>query len=300
MALGALLTGLLLPRACGLKFTDDEASSTNAAGSVESSAAPSPPTGTPAGTTTATPTATPTAMPNASQGSSSANPSEPKIEGNGPLVINVGKSSLMQCQDPPATELKPSKCGDPMLDAAIAPKLEQLSACPGSEGLSGRLQIGVDVNFQAHSLRIIAGKSSMLARVGRRDEHAIEPILNCLRASLKDFMQSADATLPRDHARYLLFFPVTLATSPVAPAMASASMGAQATLTTERSMSGSAKVEVDAAIVRDAPNINGQLKGRLSRGTVVSTVGLSGNWYHIKFGEADSQDGWMFRNNIGR
>jgi len=52
--------------------------------------------------------------------------------------------------------------------------------------------------------------------------------------------------------------------------------------------------------VRDAPSTSGQPIGRLSRGTKVTTIGTSANWFHVKFGDNDAQEGWIFRTNIGR
>jgi hypothetical protein len=208
-------------------------------------------------------------------------------------VITVGKATLMHCQDPPAAELKPSKCGEPVLDPIVAPKIEQLATgCPALSGVSGRLQVGVDLNFKTQALKLTAGKNSALQRAGKRDEKAIDPILACLRTSLKDVLVSTEGAPAREHARYVLFFPVTL-TSPSGAAAPSPSAS-------EKVATGTAKVEVNTAIVRDAPNTTGQPIGRLSRDTRVTIVGTSGNWFHIRFGENDAQEGWVFRANLGK
>jgi hypothetical protein len=266
----ALVVGWLWPRACGLRFGGEEETPT-AASAVPSGEAPS------------------AEPPAADAGRPAPTSNEPP-----PIaVVTVGKSVLMHCQDPPAGDLKPSKCGEPALDSLVAPKLEQLSSCPTAAGLTGRLQVGVDLNFKTLALKVTAGKSSAIYRQGKRDDKAIEPLLACLRNSLKDVVAAGDTAAAREHARYVHFFPLTI-TSPagVAPAPSATA--------SEKSMSGVAKVEVDTAIVRDAPNTNGQPIGRLSRGTRVTTVGASGNWYHIKFGDNDAQEGWIFRTNIGK
>lgn len=273
MAGVALVAGWFWPRACGLRFTGEEEAPT-AASAVPSGEAPPVPSGEPP--------------------SADAGRPAPSTNDNPPVaVVTVGKSVLMHCQDPPAADLKPSKCGEPALDSLVAPKLEQLSSCAAIAGLTGRLQVGVDLNFKSLALKVTAGKSSAIYRGGKRDDKAIEPLLSCLRTSLKDVVSQGDTASAREHARYVLFFPVTI----TSPAGVSPS---PSTTASEKTVSGVAKVEVDTAIVRDAPNTNGQPIGRLSRGTRVTTVGASGNWYHIKFGDGDAQDGWIFRTNIGK
>ena len=270
MAAAALVVGWFWPRACGLRFGGDEEVPV-AASAVASELPPAEP---------------PAVTADAGRPPSSTEPSSI-------AVVTVGKSVLMHCQDPPGGDLKPSKCGEPALDSLVAPKLEQLSSCPSAAGLTGRLQVGVDLNFKTLVLKVNAGKSSALYRAGKRDEKAIEPLLGCLRSSLKDVVQPGEAATAREHARYVLFFPVTI----TSPAGATPAPSATAS---EKTVSGVAKVEVDTAIVRDAPNTNGQPIGRLSRGTRVTTVGASGNWYHVRFGDNDAQDGWIFRTNIGK
>ena len=224
--------------------------------------------------------------------SAPATPESPDV-----AAVAVGKSTLAHCQDPPTAELKPSKCGDHAFDGTVVAKLQALSSCPAAAGVTGKLSIGVDVNFKTSALKVTAAKSSVIQRGGRRDDKAIEPILACLRASLKELAGApADSGATREHARYVVYYPVTI-TAPAggtsAPAPSSSAPG-------EKAATGSATVQVDTAIVRDAPHMTGQPIGRLSRGTKVTTIGTAGHWYHVRFGENDAQDGWVFRTNIGK
>ncbi len=263
--------GFLLPRACGLEFKAE------AEPAATSSVAEPVPSAEPSASASVAPVATV--------------PTEPPSLAN----VVVGKSTLMHCQDPPAAELKPSKCGEPGLDPVLLPKLEQLGRCPAAAGVTGKLALHVDLDFKKQVAKVVAGKGSATTKNGKRDDKAIEPLLQCLRTALKDVVQPSDGPgTARDHARYVVSYPLTLSVT-VAGASASAAPGDKEKVTT-----GSATVQVDTAIVRDAPSTSGQPIGRLSRGTKVSTVGTSGNWYHIKFGENDAQDGWIFRTNIGK
>jgi len=269
------LLGFFLPRACGLDFkAEPEVPSTASSASAEPA-----------------PSVEPSAVTSAPSTTPSTVPTEPPQL----ALVAVGKSTLMHCQDPPAAELKPSDCGEPALDPVLVPKIEALGRCPAAAGITGKLALHVDLDFKKQVAKVVAGKGSATTRNGKRDDKAIEPLLQCLRASLKEFVTTPESPAPaRDHARYVLSYPVTL-TASGSPAGASSNPTEK-----DKSAVGSATVQVDTAIVRDAPTTSGQPIGRLSRGTKVSTVGTSGNWYHIKFGENEAQEGWIFRTNIGK
>lgn len=268
----ALAIGILWPRACGVKFGGEPAEEITA--TAAPSTEPTPP------------------EPTIAADAGAPAPSEAGVEASSLATVLVGKSTLMQCADPPAADLKPSKCGEHGLDPQVVPKLETLASCPAVAGVAGKLALSVDLNFKTQIVKVVAGKGSSTIKNGKRDDKAIEPLLSCVRASLKELLTGEGAPKP-EHLRYLLAYPVTITAQTAAP-MASASVEK------EKAASGVATVQVDTAIVRDAPSTNGQPIGRLSRGTKVSTIGTSGNWYHVKFGDNDAQEGWIFRTNIGK
>ncbi|MGZ3424314.1 MAG: SH3 domain-containing protein [Polyangiales bacterium] len=268
----ALAAGVLWPRACGLKFGEEEAP-------AAASAAPSNEPAAPPEVTAPVPSASATPPPA---------PESPTL-----AAIAVGKSTLMHCQDPPAGELKPSKCGDPGLDPQIVPKLEALATCAAIANVTGKLALTIDLDFKKPASKVVAGKGSQTNKNGKRDDKAIEPVLACVRASMKELTETGTA---HEHQRYVIAYPVTIS----AHAGAAAPSASLAPVEKEKPSSGTATVQVDTAIVRDAPSTNGQPIGRLSRGTKVTAVGTSGNWYHVKFGEGDAQEGWIFRTNIGK
>lgn len=277
IAVVAATAGVLWPRACGLRFADapDEGPGAQAS-AVPSSEVPPP-----------AESASVVAPADAGPAPSATVTNEPPSLG----TVVVGRSTLMHCQDPPAAELKPSKCGEHGLDPLLVPRLEALASCPAVAGVSGKLALSLDLDFKKQALRVLAGKGSSTQRNGRRDDKAIEPLLQCLRASLKEMLAATGTTAPA-HARWVLAYPVTIT--------AHAAAAAAPTVEKEKAAAGVATVQVDTAIVRDAPNTNGQPIGRLSRGTKVSVIGTAGSWYHVKFGENDAQEGWIFRTNIGR
>lgn len=269
----ALTIGILWPRACGLKFGGEPAEELAASASPSNEPAP----------------VEPSAVANVDAGPPPATDggAEPPSLAN----VLVGRSMLMQCADPPGADMKPSKCGEHGLDPQVVPRLEQLASCPAVAGVAGKLALSVDLNFKTQAIKVLAGKGSSTSKNGRRDDKAIEPLLMCLRAGLKELLAGEGAPKP-EHGRYLLAYPVTITTQAAAAPSASVEK--------EKAASGVATVQVDTAIVRDAPSTNGQPIGRLSRGTKVSTIGTSGNWFHVKFGENDAQEGWIFRTNIGK
>jgi hypothetical protein len=275
VAVVALTAGMMWPRACGVKFGGE------AAEEPAASAAPSnePPPVEPSVTA-----ALDAGPPPLADGGS-----EPPALAN----VLVGKGTLMHCADPPGADLKPSKCGEHALDPHIVPKLETtLGNCAAVTGVAGKLALSLDLNFKTQAIKVLAGKGSATTKNGKRDDKAIEPLLTCVRSSLKELLAAESAPKP-EHARYVLAYPVTITaqTAPAAPA---------ASVEKEKATTGVAVVQVDTAIVRDAASTSGQPIGRLSRGTKVSTIGTSGNWFHVKFGENDAQEGWIFRTNIGK
>jgi hypothetical protein len=277
----ALFAGLFVERTCARALTvegGDEATaaSVDPSAGVEGSASEVP------STNTSPPPVT------------SATAAQPSSDAPGYAIVTVGKSSLVRCQDPPGADLLPSKCGDPALDSVVVPKLEALGACAATTGVTGRLSITLDASFKSQTLRLIAGPRSSISRTGRRDDRAIEPILACARVALADLVKPPADSPPREHGRYVVSYPVTFA-SPAASAPTAPSAVAQ-----EKPASGSAMVQVDTAIVRDAPNTSGAPVGRLSRGTKITLVGTVGHWYHVKYGDNEAQDGWIFRSNIGK
>ena len=269
----ALAAGILWPRACGLKFGGEPAE--EPAASAVASNEPPPPE----------PSVVPSVAP----------PPTASVGNEAPALANVlvGKSTLMQCSDPPAADMKPSKCGEHGLDPHVVPKLEQLASCPAVAGVSGKLALSVDLNFKTQAIKVLAGKGSSTNKNGKRDDKAIEPLLACMRTSLKELLASESAPKP-EHLRYQLAYPITIT------AQATTAPATSGSVEKEKAASGVATVQVDTAIVRDAPSTSGQPIGRLSRGTKVSTIGTSGNWFHIKFGDNDAQEGWIFRTNIGK
>ncbi len=270
VAVVALAVGVLWPRACGIRFGE---------GTSEETAA------------SATPSAEPVPAPAVTGAPSGTVPSVAPPTTDAPALANVlvGKSTLLRCQDPPAAELKPSKCGEHGLDPALVPRIEQLGSCPAAAGVNGKLALTIDLDFGKQAAKVVAGKGSATHKHGKRDDKAIEPLLACLRASLKSYV-AAPAT--HEHKRWVIAYPETITAGAATPPPASVEK--------EKSASGVSTVQVDTAIVRDAPSTNGQPIGRLSRGTKVTTIGTAGNWFHIRFGEGDAQEGWIFRTNIGK
>ncbi len=273
----ALGLGFWAPRACGLKFAAPEEEGATAAASGEPVPSNEPPP-----VVTAASTGAPVAT---------IIPADP----NALAIVTVAKSTLMRCGDLPGKDLKPSRCGDPLLDGVVMPKLESLGQCPAAANVVGRLSVSVEIDFLKKAVKVTAGKSSV-KKAGVPNDKAIEPLLSCLRPSVQSIFESD--TTKRDHARYTIAYALTLA-----PTAASAGSGAPSpsgSVAAEKSASGTAKVEVDMALVRDQPNPNAALLGRLARGTTVSLTGVAGHWYHIKFGDGDSKEGWIFRTNIGK
>jgi hypothetical protein len=62
---------------------------------------------------------------------------------------------------------------------------------------------------------------------------------------------------------------------------------------------GTAQVEWEVAIVRDAPK-TGKVIARLPRGTPLRVGPAKDGWYPAKYGDGFAGDGWIYRGAIGR
>ena len=266
----ALVAGWFWPRACGYHPVAD-ADETAAASSAEP--APS--------------VEQPPLVAETDAGSEDAAPQPPAV-----ATVTIGKSMLMHCDDPPGPVLKPSKCGDPLLDGIVVQRLEELASCPAATRVVGRLSVTLEIDLVGNVVKVTAGKSSV-KKDGRPNDKAIEPLLACLRTSLKDVTTAAEGTGKRDHARYVLSYPVSVA------AIGGGATVSSGAVPTEKPAPGTATVTIDAAVVRNGPSLDAPLVGRLTRGTKVTTVGVAGNWYHINFGD-DAKSGWIYLHSIGK
>jgi hypothetical protein len=179
-------------------------------------------------------------------------------------------------------------------DRVAREHLRELSACPGTEGASGVLSLGFELDFGGDKIKNIqSGKSTSL------EQDAVDKLLACAR---ERFSNVSLVGIPHEQELYTLYYRLELLPTSSAkttktgdePAGASsASADVEAT-----PASGRATVSWDVALVRAAPARDGEVRARVLSGTRVVVTGKSGDWFRVKY-DAKGNQGWVYRTAIG-
>ena len=209
--------------------------------------------------------------------------------------MSVAHGAVFSCKTASGDSLKGADCGAvPGLDGVVLPRLRKLADCPEASAAGGKVRLVVRADFARDALAVDLGHEHGAPAAG--------PLLACARSALAS--ASLDG-IAHDNPRYSVAYAVTLGappgtdaspaaapTSTVAPTSAPASGAAAAA-------DGTAQIEWDVAIVRDAPK-TGKIVARLQRGTSVRLGAAKDGWYPIKYGDGFAGDGWIYRGAIGR
>ena len=202
-------------------------------------------------------------------------------------AVAVSPGAIVHCHD--AKDDAKEDCGSLEFDPIAVPKIKALAQCPASNGLTGKLSIGFDVDFHKKAVKVQLGKSTTLPR------DKAEALIRCADTA---FDKVSLGEVPHEHRRYTVFYVASFSTpnkaEPVAdkPTVEGPVAG---TTTSESPANGTAAVGWDVAIVRDAPK-TGTIVGRVLRGSKVKVVAHQGEWYRVQYG---SIEGWVYRGTIG-
>jgi len=269
--------GVAWPRLAGVRLGPSVPDSPTASASES---APPPPVGAPSPPRVAP--AVPAALP---QPVASAPASPPSAAAPAPAAsvrVSVAHGAVFSCKTAGGESLKGADCGSlSALDGVVLPRLRRLADCPDVAGSSGKVRLVVRADFARDALAVELGHD--------RSAPAAGPLLACAKSAL------ASATLDgvaHENPRYGVAYVVTLG-APSAPDPGSAAPAAAAP------SDGTAQVEWDVAIVRDAPK-TGKVLARLQRGTPVHVGTSKDGWYPVKYGDGFASDGWVYRGAIGR
>jgi hypothetical protein len=221
----------------------------------------------------------PSALAASPSGATPGSPASP-----GAVRVSVAHGTVFSCKTASGDALKGAECGAvPGLDGLVLPRLRKLADCPDAAGTTGKVHLVVRADFARDALAV---------ELGHDHGAAAGPLLVCAKSAL------ASATLEgiaHDNPRYSVAYAVTFGASgsPTAAEPAPAPASAPAA-------DGTAQVEWDVAIVRDAPKTTGKALARLPRGTPLHIGAAKDGWYPIKYGDGFTSDGWVYRGAIGR
>jgi hypothetical protein len=285
IAVAGFVIGVAWPRLAGVRLGPSVPEGTSA--TVAESAAPAASAASRGAAPPAAPAATPSAPASAAPAPAAA------IAGSAPRVT-VAHGAIFSCKNAGGEVFKGGDCGAlPGLDALVVPRLRKLADCSDAASTAGKLNLVVRADFGRDALRIDLGRD--------RGVSTAEPLLVCAKTALASVSLEGVA---HDHARYSVAYAVTFAGAPApagpaptaslsTPAAPAAAAGAPAT------SDGTAQVEWEVAIVRDAPR-TGKVLARLQRGTAVHIGSMRDGWFPVKYGDGFTSDGWVYRGAIGR
>jgi Bacterial SH3 domain len=208
--------------------------------------------------------------------------SSPPASSPGAVRVSVAHGAVFSCKTASGDSLKGADCGAlPGLDGLVLPRLRKLADCPDAAGTNGKVHLVVRADFARDALAVELGHDHGGPTAG--------PLLVCAKSAL------ASATLDgiaHDNPRYSVAYTATFG----APAAAAATEAPPAAAPAD----GTAQVEWDVAIVRDAPKTTGKALARLPRGTPLRIGSSKDGWYPVKYGDGFTSDGWIYRGAIGR
>jgi len=214
-------------------------------------------------------------------GPSPVAPSATAASSPGGVRVSVGRGAIVSCKTSSGESLKGTDCGAvPGLDGLVLPRLRKLADCPEAATSGGRVRLVVRADFARDALAVDLGHD--------HGSPAAAPLLACAKTALAGVALDGIA---HDNPRYSIAYTVTLA----APTAADPGTAAPAAAAPD----GTAQVEWDVAIVRDAPK-TGKVLTRLPRGTPLHVGSSKDGWYPVKYGDGFTSDGWVYRGAIGR
>lgn len=205
-------------------------------------------------------------------------------------TVAVGPGKIAKCWD--KKNKKVEDCGELLLDPVAVPKLKGLAECPSAVGLSGKMSIGLEIDFDKKEVHVVKSK---------KDKTAIpsSTITGIVQCGARAFANIPLEEVPHSFKHYSVLYGLTFYPPGKAPEEAedkgAEGEDAAGSTTSEAGANGSAIVSWDTALVRKDPK-DGEVVVRLVRGTKVKIVGKRNDWYKI---EAGAKTGWIYRGAIG-
>jgi hypothetical protein len=204
-----------------------------------------------------------------------------------PVTLSVGHGVVFACKSSDGDTMKGSECGSVGgLDSVVMPRLRKLAECPEAASASGKLHFVVHLDFPRGGVGVELGKGHGVS--------APDSLLACAKSD----MTGAPLTgMSHENPRYSVAYTVTFAGG-----AASAPSGGTPTSPSHSAgepESSTTQVVWEVAIVRDAPK-TGKVVARLQRGAELHLGSPKDGWYPVKYGDAFSNEGWIYRGAIGR
>lgn len=195
----------------------------------------------------------------------------------GPQAL-IDKTLVVNCHD--ADKRRLTQCDQPAFDEVAEPRLRALATCEAAKGANGVLSIGFELDFEKEQItRVLKGKSTTLP------DDAAKSLIECAK---REFASATLRGVAHTHARYLVFYLVSLKPAGIDPEAAEGKPIVAA--------SGSATVIWNSAQIRATPE-TGDVKVRLLYGTRVIVTGRQDSWYRVRY-DGQGNEGWVHQNAL--
>ncbi len=206
-------------------------------------------------------------------------------------TVVVGPGKITKCSD--KKNKKISDCGELQLDPVAVPKLQSLAECASAVGVSGKLVLGFEIDFEKKEVHVVKS---------RKDKPTVPAgtVGGIVKCAAKAFGNVPLEDVPNKFRHYtvqygLTFYPPGSTPEKSEGGEAPAGEDAAGKTTSEAGETGSAIVTWDTALVRKDPK-DGEVVIRLVRGTKVKITGRRNEWYKI---ESGGKTGWLYRGAMG-
>ncbi|MDC0746945.1 SH3 domain-containing protein [Polyangium mundeleinium] len=240
---------------------------------------------------TAPPTASAQAAPPAAAPAPTGAPTaEPAAAPSNKQTVAVGPGKISRCWD--KKNKKVTDCGALQLDPVAVPKLQGLAECPSAVGLSGKLTLGLEIDFEKKEVHVVKNK---------KDKTTIpaSTVTGIVQCASRAFANLPLEDVPNKYRNYTVQYGLTFYPPGKAPEEAEAPAGegeaAAGSTTSEAEANGTGVVSWDTALVRKDPK-DGEVVARLVRGTKIKLVGRRNDWFKVETG---GKTGWIYRGAIG-
>lgn len=201
--------------------------------------------------------------------------------GDGKAAANVSPLEIQKCRDAKGKAV--DKCDEIALDPLFVPRLKDLSKCPSAIGLTGKVQIGFDLDFKHKTIKVQRAKAKL-------PRTTIDGLTKCAE---KDLSGISLDDLTHEQQRYTAAYTVDLG-----PEKAAEPPKEQPKPDEPAGDPKSAEVVWRSTQVRDAPK-TGKVVGKLTKGAKVKMLDQKDGWFRVEFGDP-KREGWLFREAIGQ
>ena len=197
--------------------------------------------------------------------------------------FEVSAVEITRCRDAKGKVV--DKCDELALDPLLQPRLRELTKCPSAIGLSGKVQLGFDLDFKHKALKVQRAKAKL-------PRTTLDGLTKCAERALSGV--SLD-DLTHEQVRYSAEYKLSFGAKPE-PQKDEPQKDAKKD--DAAGVTKSVEVSWRTTQVRDAPK-TGAVIARLSKGAKATVLEQRDGWYKIEFGDPKKQ-GWVFREAIGQ